>query len=207
MDSYANFLQYIKKDSDEAEKYYKKALELEPEDADINCNYANFLQDVRKDNDGAEKYYKKALELKPEDADINGNYAVFLLGIKKDSDEAAKYYKKALELEPEDATNNGNYALLLLQRKKLKIAKKFIDKAFHYNQIDEQEELNLELWFYRYACFYKDYPESKEQITRLLNDGIRSPGWNLTDLVEKVRKMRHPEYAQVVEFANQISAP
>ena len=202
---YAQFLHYTRK-SPEAEKYYKKALELEPENATLNGNYANFLLDIKKDSDEAEKYYKKALKLKPEDATINCDYAVFLLDIKKDSDEAEKYYKKALELEPEGASNNGNYALFLLQRGQLKAAKKFIDKAFHYNQLYEQEELKLELWFYRYACFYKDYPESKEQVTRLLNDGIRSPGWNLTDLVEKVKEMHHPEYAQVIKFANQISA-
>ena len=203
--NYANFLTYIKKDSDEAEKYYKKALELESENATINGNYAIFLQHIKKDSDEAEKYYKKALKLKPEDATINSNYAIFLKDIKKDSNEAEKYYKKALELEPEDANINGNYALFLLQQRKLKEAKEFIDKAFHYNQIDEHKALELELWFYRYACFYNEYPESKEQVTRLLNDGIRSPGWNLTDLVEKVKEMHHPEYAQVAKFANQIS--
>ena len=205
--NYANFLQYIKKDSDEAEKYHKKALELEPKNATFNGNYANFLQHIKKDNDEAEKYYKKALEFGPKDAVIFSNYAHFLLNIKKNSDEAEKYYKKALKLKPEDANINGSYALFLLQRGQLKEAKEFIDKAFHYNQIDEDEVLKLELWFYRYACFYKDYPESRAQVTRLLNDGIRSPGWNLTDLVEKVGEMRHPEYAQVVKFANQISAP
>ena len=204
--NYAVFLQYIKKDSDEAEKYHKKALELEPENATFNGNYAHFLQHIKKDNNEAEKYYKKALELEPKDAVIFSIYAHFLLDIKKDSDEAEKYYKKALELEPEGASNNSNYALLLLQRGQLKIAKEFIDKAFHYNKIDKYEVLKLELWFYRYACFYKDYPESKEQVTRLLNDGIRSPGWDLTDLIEKVREIGHPEYEQVVKFANQISA-
>ena len=204
---YAHFLKDIKKDSDEAEKYYKKALELKPESAAINVKYAHFLKDIKKDSDEAEKYYKKALELEPENTATNGNYAIFLQQIKRDNNEAEKYYKKILELDPEDAVINGNYALLLLQRGQLNEAKKFIDKAFHYNQLYEQEELKLELWFYRYACFYEDYPESKEQVTRLLNDGIRSPGWNLTDLVEKVKEMHHPEYAQVVKFANQISAP
>ena len=107
-------------------------------------------------------------------------------------------------MKPEDANIHGNYALLLLQRGQLNEAKEFIDKAFRYNQLYDHEVLKLELWFYRYACFYKDYPESREQVTRLLNDGIRSPGWNLTDLVEKVREMGHPEYEQVVRFANKI---
>ena len=205
MNGYAKFLHYTRK-SLEAEKYYKKALELEPENATFNGNYASFLQNIKKDNDEAVKYHKKALELEPENAAFNGNYANFLQNIKKDNDEAEKYHKKALKLKPENAAINGNYALLLLQRGQLNEAKEFIDKAFHYNKIDKYEVLKLELWFYRYACFYKDYPESKEQVTRLLNDGIRSPGWDLTDLIEKVREIGHPEYEQVVKFSNQISA-
>jgi len=36
-------LKNIRQDHDQAEKYYKKALELAPNDADINGNYASFL--------------------------------------------------------------------------------------------------------------------------------------------------------------------
>ena len=64
----------------------------------------------------------------------------------------------------------------------------------------------MELWFYRYACFYGDYPESKSKVESLLQDGIRSPGWPLEGLLETVKKIgQHPEYDQVAELARQIS--
>jgi len=41
--NYANFLKNIKKEYDEAEKYYKKALDIEPNHAIHKENYKKFL--------------------------------------------------------------------------------------------------------------------------------------------------------------------
>jgi Flp pilus assembly protein TadD len=79
---------------DQAEAYYKKALELEPDNANINNNYALFLKDIHKNDDQAEKHYKKALELKPDNAEINSNYAQFLF-IKGEESQAQVYLDKA----------------------------------------------------------------------------------------------------------------
>ena len=201
MNNYAISLR-VKKDYSQAEKYHLRALELAPDNANINGSYAVFLR-VKKDYSQAEKYYLKALELAPDNANINGNYAVFLR-VKKDYSQAEKYHLKALELAPDNANINGNYVLLLLQQRHFEKAKNLIDKTFQLIQPHEKT-LELELWFYRYACFYQDYPESKSQVDSLLQDGVRSPGWLLEDLLETVREMvQHPEYDQVAQFAKQI---
>jgi tetratricopeptide (TPR) repeat protein len=95
--NYANFLKDIRKQYDEAQKYYLKALEIDPEKATINGNYANFLFDIKKQYDEAQKYYLKALEIDPENADINGNYAKHLIICNK-RDEAIEYINRAFEL-------------------------------------------------------------------------------------------------------------
>ena len=103
--------------------------------------------------------------------------------------------------------STANYALFLLQQGHFERAKTFIDKAFQHIQAYEKE-LELELWFYRYACFYQNYPESKSKVESLLQDGaFRSiPGWPLEGLLETVKQtMQHPEYDQVAEIAKQIS--
>jgi Tfp pilus assembly protein PilF len=41
--NYALFLEAIRKNYNQAEAYYKKSLELEPDNANINDNYAVFL--------------------------------------------------------------------------------------------------------------------------------------------------------------------
>ena len=128
----------------------------------------------------------------------------FLRTLRKDYPQAEKYYLKALELMPNNGGGHGNYALFLLQQRHFEKAKISIDKAFQLIQSHEKS-LELELWFYRYACFYQDYPESKSQVDSLLQDGVQSPGWPLEGLLETVREIvKHPEYDQVAKFAKQI---
>ncbi|WP_373705024.1 tetratricopeptide repeat protein, partial [Porphyromonas loveana] len=126
---YASFLHTIRHDYDQAEAYYKRALEVEPKDAntlgnkralevepkDANTlgNYALFLKNIRQDYDQAEAYYKRALEVEPNHANMLGNYAVFLKDIRHDYDQAEAYYKRALEVEPNHANTLGNYAVFL----------------------------------------------------------------------------------------------
>ena len=203
MNNYANFLQKTKKDYVQAEKCYQKALALDPDNANTNRNYALFLAFIKRDYAQVEKYYQKALALDPDNADINSHYALFLAFIKRDYAQAGKYYQKALALDPDDANINGNYALFLLQQGDFAQAKTFIDHAFLLHPL---KDLKLELWFYRYTCFYQDYPESKSKVERLLQDEVRSPGLPLESLLETVKQIvQHPEYDQVAEFARQIS--
>ena len=184
---------------------YEEGLEKCPDSPELMINYAVFLQNTKKDYVQAEKYHQKALELEPDNADINSHYALFLAFLKRNYAQAEKYHQKALGLEPDDSNNNGNYALFLLQRGYFGQAKTFIDKAFLHIQL-HQKGLELELWFYRYAYFYQDYPESKSKVESLLQDGVRSRGWPLEGLMETVKQIvQHPEYDQVAEFAKQIS--
>ncbi|MBK7873815.1 MAG: tetratricopeptide repeat protein [Saprospiraceae bacterium] len=60
--NYANFLNNSKKDFEAAEKYFLKALEIQPDDANINANYANLLIVIGKKEE-ALKYIHKAFEL------------------------------------------------------------------------------------------------------------------------------------------------
>ena len=133
MESYAIFLTNIRRDYDKAERYYKKALELDPNDANTNSNYGSFLYESRKDYDKAELYYKKALELEPDTGAFHNNYGLFLYKIRKNYDQAEHYYKKALELDPDDANTNGNYASFLTHiRKDHDQAEQYYKKALEF---------------------------------------------------------------------------
>ena len=202
---YALFLALVKRNYAQAEEYHQKALGLDPDNATINSYYALFLTILKKDYAQAEKYYQQALDLDPDDATINSYYALFLTILKKDYAQTEEYHQKALGLDPDNATINSYYALFLLQQGDFEQANTFIDKAFQHIKAYDKE-LELELWFYRYACFYQDYPESKIKVESLLQNGIRSPGSLFAGLLETVKKMvQHPEYDQVAELAKQIS--
>ncbi len=202
---YALFLAFLKRDYVQAEEYHQKALELDPDDADIYSHYAGFLTLHKRDYAQAEEYHQKALELDPDDAIIYSHYALFLTLHKRDDVKAEGYHQKALELDPDDADIYSHYALFLLQQGHFERAKTFIDKAFQHIEAYDKE-LELELWFYRYACFYQDYPESKSKVESLLQDKIWLPRLLFEGLLETIKKIvKHPEYDQVAEFARQIS--
>ncbi len=160
---------------------------------------------IETDPEKIESVYKEGLEKCPDSPELMNNYANFLQKTKKDYVQAEKYYQKALAIDPDNASINNNYALFLLLQRHFERAKNFINKAFQHIEA-YNKELEMELWFYRYACFYGDYPESKSKVESLLQDGIRSPGWPLEGLLETVKKIgQHPEYDQVAELARQIS--
>ncbi|OQY01971.1 MAG: hypothetical protein B6I26_03140 [Desulfobacteraceae bacterium 4572_130] len=203
--NYAVFLHNIQKDYDKAEIYYKKALKLNPDHANANNNYANFLKNIQKDYNKAEIYYKKAIKLNPEHANFNGNYAVFLDDIQKDYNKAEIYYKKAIKLDPDNANVNGNYAKFLIVKEDLNNAEKFIEKAFSLNK-NKDKSLNLELWFYCYAVFFNKHKDSRENIVKLLKQGITSPNWYLDDVIKAGEKLNHPNINDLKKLAKQISS-
>ena len=126
---YAKYYEKIMKDYDEAEKYYKLLIEVNPNDS-LNLNYyAVFLKNVRKDYDEAEKFYKLSIETDPNDSHNLFSYAVFLSQIRKDYDEAEKYFKLSIEADPNDSINLISYAVFLRE------IRKDYDKAEKYFKI------------------------------------------------------------------------
>lgn len=109
---------FVEEDLDTADQFYKKAMELAPDDADIANDYANFLMEQKKEYAQADEMYQKALVLDPTRSFIAGNYAIYLADYKKDYAHAEVMYQKALELDPQNPNITGNYATYLVNRKK-----------------------------------------------------------------------------------------
>ena len=65
MGNYGLFLHNIRGEYDEAEKYYRLAVELNPNSALLLGNYAIFLERVRKNYNKAEEFYQRALSEDP----------------------------------------------------------------------------------------------------------------------------------------------
>jgi Tfp pilus assembly protein PilF len=200
--NFALMLHKIRKDNDGAEFHYKRALELDPNIVNNFANYALFLSEIRKDFDAAENHYKKAIDIDPTDIVVNASYALFLSEIRKDFPAAENYYKKALELGPANANNFGNYSKFLLAQNRKEDAIPYLEKAF---ELCANEDLLLELWFYRYAHYTEYYHEAKNKIEELLDKGVRSPGWDLAANVERAIKDGHPEPDELKRFAKMIS--
>ena len=206
--NYGSFLADVRKDYGKAEEFHKKAIEIEPKNALILGLYAYFLKNYTKEYDKAEEFNKSAIEIEPKNALSFDTYAVFLADIRKQYDKAEQFHQKAIEIEPKDANLLGNYAKTLIVSEKLVQAKEIILKAFKFNNTyNHNDTLELELWFYCYAIFFKEFPESKKNIEDLLSKGVKSSGWYLKDVLEVAKKRDHPDFEKLSEFERQITNP
>jgi protein O-mannosyl-transferase len=77
--NYAVFLDKNRGDYDEAERFYKLAVEADANDAHWLSGYAIFLQAQRGNYDEAERFYSRAIALNPADANSRNNFAQMLL--------------------------------------------------------------------------------------------------------------------------------
>ena len=197
---------YEKNDPKKADFIYQEGLKEFPGSVELCGNYALFLKNIRKDYDRAEEYYRRALERDPDHATNLGNYAIFLENIRKDYDRAEEYYRKALERDPDNAANLGNYAGFLLGRGNEK-GFSFLEKASKSARYQSDTSLLLECLFYQYAHSKDEHSqeESLKEIKSSLQEGIRSPGWDLSDNVERAAKDGHPHPDFLNKLAGVIS--
>ncbi len=235
--SYADFLKLVRKDYDNAELYYKNAIASDTDNAIINGNYGLFLDEIKKDyaqaetfylkslaenpndsilnanlgllsikmqksNDEIEKYFLKSLSINNVDANANTNYAYFLKNLKKDFKEAEKYFLKALEIAPSNLNTNSNYAQMLLEQGKTKDAEEYIKIAFNESI---ENDLLLELWFYKYAHYPEFLEEGETKIEELLDKGIRSIDWDFSANISEAIKKGHPKPDKLKEFGERIT--
>jgi tetratricopeptide (TPR) repeat protein len=85
---------------DDAERIYRKVIELHPEDGDAIGSLAYLLYAVKKDISGAEKLYLRAVTLAPEAAWLHISLGRIYSVDKKNEAEAEKHFRRAMALEP-----------------------------------------------------------------------------------------------------------
>ncbi len=153
------------------------------------------------DPERKQQLYEEGLKLLPDSAELMGNYALFLHNIRKDYEQAEAYYRKALDLDANNANSNGNYAGLLLAQGRLDQALPYLETALQ----SDQQNLLLECWFYRLAHFPEWREEAKRQIESLLQQGIRSPGWDFSETIRRAEQDGYPDVAELTALAARIS--
>ena len=198
--NYAILLGDMKK-TEEAESHYMEALRINPEYVNAHYNYANLLKNMKRFEE-AESHYQEALRINPDLTLAHYNYANLLKNMKR-FEEAESHYQEALRINPEDVNIVGNYAGLLLARGNKK-GFSFLQKAIKKIRKDQSKKtMLLEFLFYQYA-HSKDktiQKKSLKEIKSLLQEGITSPGWDLSHNVDRARKDKHPH----IDFLEKLS--
>ncbi|MEO5333331.1 MAG: tetratricopeptide repeat protein [Magnetococcus sp. YQC-5] len=139
----------IIKNFDVAEKLFRRALLVEPRNADLLGDFALFMQDVRSDHDQAEELYRRALAEAPDHEKNLSNFAVFLHEVRRDYDQAERFYRLALDVSPDKADTLGNYALFLHEiREDDDLAEDYYRRAWHLDPNDSTILSNYALFLY-----------------------------------------------------------
>ena len=234
LNNYAILLER-KGDTEEAENYYKRAIEADPKCALALNNYGLLLK--RKGNtEEAEIYYKKAIEADPKYARALHSYAILLEG-KGNTEEAEIYYKKAIEADPKDATALSNYGVLLERKGNTEEAEIYHKRAVEADPKDanakanlahmyflqkkmdtalellrnaeslapQEKPLKVEMLFYRLAYDPEAWPVRLKDMRDLLADGARSPDWPLDNHAENAKSLEHPNVELLLAIANVAS--
>jgi len=117
----------------EAEKLYRRAIELNPNNALAHNNLGNVLRDLKR-HDEAEAMYRRAIELNPNNALAHNNLGNALRDLKR-HDEAEAMYRRAIELDPKYYDAYGNLIVLLRlldrEREAIVIAESVKNLDFH----------------------------------------------------------------------------
>lgn len=127
---YASFLDIDIGDVEAADEMYKKAIELDRNNARNIGNYASFVEDHKADYDAAEELFKRSIDLDPHDGTNVGSYANFLVNHRQNNDAAESLYREAMSVAPSNTWNICNFAnFLITERKDYDEADKLFKKA------------------------------------------------------------------------------
>ncbi len=191
--NYADFLEHARGDMEGAECFYRRALEVAPLHPNNLTNYATFLMEVSGEYDRAESLYQKALEIAPEHRNGLFKYAIFLTDIRGQYAEAADLYRRGLVVAPDNPAMLANFAGVLLLQGRETEGLAALEQALRHKSLQAPSADALECWFYGLIYGAPDgYPFALQAVRRLLEAGIRSPGFNLEPHVEQAREREHP---------------
>lgn len=105
-----------RKNFEEANKYYRKVLDAEPDHPGALLNLGNNLKNLGK-FDEAENYLKRAVRLNPYFSNVHDSYAQVLAKLNKLT-EAERFFQVALALNPSNGKTHFNLAILLNMMKR-----------------------------------------------------------------------------------------
>jgi tetratricopeptide (TPR) repeat protein len=125
----------------EAIVHFRKAVEIDAEQAEPEANLGNALLQ-KGDLDEAIAQYYSALRIKPTDAEVHYNLGNALLR-KGRADEAIGQYEEAIALNPDSADVQNNLGIVLFQKGEVDGAIAHYQKALEIKPQDVQARANL----------------------------------------------------------------
>ena len=78
-----------------------------------------------------------------------------------------------------------------------------INESIELNKLED--DLTIELWFYRYAHYSEYIEEAEKKIEELLAKGVRSIDWDFKGNIDRAIQDGHPNPKKLRELADRIT--
>lgn len=147
--------------------------------------------------------YNRAIEIAPNDSGVYNSRGNLYRKLEQ-YEKAIEDYNKAIELNPNEPNILSNLAKLKIEQENYEEAEILMDRAFKLG-FKENQECQIELWFYRYAIYEKWFEEGEKEIAKLIKMGMKSIVWDLDKIYEKAKKLKHKNLKKLMEFKKSIT--
>jgi len=125
----------------EAEKEYKEALRIDPDNAEARNNFGTLLYRLKRFKE-AKKEYKEAIQTNPDLAEAHSNLGRLFYESER-FEKAEKEYRKAIRIQPDYAGIHNNLGILLIDLERYEEAENEFREAIRIQPNDAQAHNNL----------------------------------------------------------------
>ena len=186
----------------DAQNYYQKVLEIDPDHAATNNNLGVIFKDLG-ETQKAKEYYKKAIEVNPNYADAHNNLGIILIEL-KEYQKAKDCYEKTIEISPNHLNAHNNLGVIFAKLGEYQKAINCYEKVIEIDPNYAEAYNNLQINFFRLKEFKNSY-NNHIKFLQLKSDGITSNA-KLENVIPKFVKKLHSQDGVHTFFDNAVKS-
>jgi tetratricopeptide (TPR) repeat protein len=173
-------------DMEKAREMYERALGQEPDRGSTSRFLASLLGKTGSDRERIATLFERSLRVDPERAvHTYDGWSLAAARELEDRELAREILERARVAVPEEPNFAVNLSWLLFEAGEAEAAMPLAREAL---KLAGDPAVKLEAWFYLAVLGEPDGGEAKAQVERLLAEGVRSPGWELSRILDRVRE-------------------
>ena len=181
---------YLNNDLAQAEKEYREAIKMNPDDIEAHNNLGGVLYDLKRYEE-AEKECKEAIRINPNLAEAHNNLGILYEHFKRYK-EAEKEYREVIRINPDYANVHNNLGTLLEDLKRYEEAEKEFREAIRINPGDDYAHYNLGLLLAQYLKRYDEAEKEFREAIRI-NPNLVEAHVNLGNLLRDLKRYEEAE--------------
>lgn len=208
MSGYAICLSMERRDFDRADELYERAFAAGESSAQFLSNYATHLWRRGAEADRIREQFLAAIEADPGNRIARTNYANFLFLVCGERAKAREEILEVLSHDPNLAMALGTLSLIQFADGEVESGVESAERALSLATRPMYDQLLAEVHLYLFACGEPEKQSEHRSALELLvdRDGVRSPEWDFSAVIERAKTLGRPGIAEAQEWARKITS-